>query len=520
MANGPVLVVDFGAQYAQLIARRVREAGVYSELVPHSMPVDEILSKDPKAIILSGGPASVFEPGAPTIDTMVFESGVPVLGICYGFQVMAYELGGKVDKAALGEYGKTSATIDDADGILADSPAEQTTWMSHGVAVEQAPAGFEVLAHTEGAPVAAMADESRKLYGVQWHPEVKHSPLGQKLIENFLHRCAALPNDWDASSIIEDQVKKIREKVGDAEVICGLSGGVDSAVAAALVHKAIGDQLTCVFVDHGLLRKGEVEQVKHDFVAATGIKLITVDAADDFLEALKGVSEPERKRKIIGEKFIRTFEKAQRQVLEEAGARGKEVKFLVQGTLYPDVVESGGGDGAANIKSHHNVGGLPKDIKFQLIEPLRTLFKDEVRAIGTELGLPDEIVWRQPFPGPGLGIRIIGEITKERLDLLREADAIAREELSKAGLDRDIWQCPVVLLADVHSVGVQGDERTYGSPIVLRPVSSEDAMTADWSRVPYDVLATISTRITNECRQINRVVLDCTSKPPATIEWE
>ena len=520
MANGPVLVVDFGAQYAQLIARRVREAGVYSELVPHSMPVDEILAKDPKAIILSGGPASVFEPGAPTIDTKVFESGVPVLGICYGFQVMAYELGGKVDKAALGEYGKTEAAIDDAEGILADSPAEQTTWMSHGVAVEQAPAGFTVLAHTEGAPVAAMADESRKLYGVQWHPEVKHSPLGQKLIENFLHRCAALPNDWDASSIIEDQVKKIREKVGDAEVICGLSGGVDSAVAAALVHKAIGDQLTCVFVDHGLLRKGEVEQVKHDFVAATGIKLITVDAADDFLKALKGVSEPERKRKIIGEKFIRTFEKAQRQVLEEAGARGKEVKFLVQGTLYPDVVESGGGDGAANIKSHHNVGGLPKDIKFQLIEPLRTLFKDEVRAIGTELGLPDEIVWRQPFPGPGLGIRIIGEITKERLDLLREADAIAREELSKAGLDRDIWQCPVVLLADFHSVGVQGDERTYGSPIVLRPVSSEDAMTADWSRVPYDVLATISTRITNECRQINRVVLDCTSKPPATIEWE
>ena len=520
MANGPVLVVDFGAQYAQLIARRVREAGVYSELVPHSMPVDEILAKDPKAIILSGGPASVFEPGAPTIDTKVFESGVPVLGICYGFQVMAYELGGKVDKAALGEYGKTSATIDDAAGILADSPAEQTTWMSHGVAVEQAPAGFEVLAHTEGAPVAAMADESRKLYGVQWHPEVKHSPLGQKLIENFLHRCAALPNDWDASSIIEDQVKKIREQVGDAEVICGLSGGVDSAVAAALVHKAIGDQLTCVFVDHGLLRKGEVEQVKHDFVAATGIRLITVDAADDFLDALAGVSEPERKRKIIGEKFIRTFEKAQRQVLEEAGARGKEVKFLVQGTLYPDVVESGGGDGAANIKSHHHVGGLPEDIKFQLIEPLRTLFKDEVRAIGTELGLPDEIVWRQPFPGPGLGIRIIGEITKERLDLLREADAIAREELSKAGLDRDIWQCPVVLLADVHSVGVQGDERTYGSPIVLRPVSSEDAMTADWSRVPYDVLATISTRITNECRQINRVVLDCTSKPPATIEWE
>ena len=392
--------------------------------------------------------------------------------------------------------------------------------MSHGVAVKTAPEGFEVLAHTEGAPVAAMQDESRKLYGVQWHPEVKHTPMGQQLIETFLHKCAGLGNNWDASSIIEDQVAKIREKVGDAQVICGLSGGVDSAVAAALVHKAIGDQLTCVFVDHGLLRKGEAEQVKHDFVEATGIKLIAVDASEDFLTALKGVSEPEKKRKIIGEKFIRTFEKAQRQVIEEAGASGKEVKFLVQGTLYPDVVESGGGDGAANIKSHHNVGGLPDDIKFQLVEPLRTLFKDEVRAIGTELGLPDEIVWRQPFPGPGLGIRIIGEITKKRLDLLREADAIAREELSKAGLDRDIWQCPVVLLADVHSVGVQGDERTYGSPIVLRPVSSEDAMTADWSRIPYDVLATISTRITNECRQINRVVLDCTSKPPATIEWE
>ena len=490
MAQGPVLVVDFGAQYAQLIARRVREAHVYSELVPHSMPVDEILAKDPKAIILSGGPASVFEPGAPSIDKKIFEAGVPVLGICYGFQAMAYELGGQVDKAALGEYGKTDTVIDDASSLLAGSPAEQTTWMSHGVAVQKAPEGFTVLAHTEGAPVAAMADPARKLYGVQWHPEVKHTPLGQQLIETFLHDCAGLGNDWNASNIIEDQVAKIRAQVGDAQVICGLSGGVDSAVAAALVHKAIGDQLTCVFVDHGLLRKGEAEQVKHDFVKATGIKL------------------------------IRTFEKAQRQVIEEAGASGKEVKFLVQGTLYPDVVESGGGDGAANIKSHHNVGGLPKDLKFQLVEPLRTLFKDEVRAIGTELGLPEAMVWRQPFPGPGLGIRIIGEITKDRLDLLREADAIAREELTKAGLDRDIWQCPVVLLADVHSVGVQGDERTYGSPIVLRPVSSEDAMTADWSRVPYDVLATISTRITNECRQINRVVLDVTSKPPATIEWE
>lgn len=520
MATGPVLVVDFGAQYAQLIARRVREANVYSELVPHSMPVDEMLAKNPSAIILSGGPASVYEPGAPTIDPKVFDAGVPVLGICYGFQVMAHELGGDVDKAALGEYGKTEAVIDEPTGILDGSPSLQTTWMSHGVAVNKAPGGFEVLAHTEGAPVAAMEDESRKLYGVQWHPEVRHTPLGQDLIENFLHECADIPADWNAKNIIDEQVEAIRGKVGDAQVICGLSGGVDSAVAAALVHRAIGDQLTCVFVDHGLLRKGEAEQVKHDFVAATGIKLIAVDASEDFLDALKGVSDPETKRKIIGEKFIRTFEKAQRQVIEEAGAQGKEVRFLVQGTLYPDVVESGGGDGASNIKSHHNVGGLPKDIKFELIEPLRSLFKDEVRAIGTELGLPDEIVWRQPFPGPGLGIRIIGEITKERLDLLRDADAIAREELSKAGLDRDIWQCPVVLLADVHSVGVQGDERTYGSPIVLRPVSSEDAMTADWSRVPYDVLATISTRITNECRQINRVVLDCTSKPPATIEWE
>ena len=520
MASGPVLVVDFGAQYAQLIARRVREANVYSELVPHSMPVEEMLAKDPQAIILSGGPASVYEPGAPSIDEKIFEAGVPVLGICYGFQVMAHELGGEVDRAALGEYGKTEAQIDDPKGILANSQGEQNVWMSHGVAVNKVPEGFEVLSHTAGAPVAAMQDTERKLFGVQWHPEVKHTPHGQELIETFLHACAGLPRNWDASSIIEEQVAKIREQVGDAQVICGLSGGVDSAVAAALVHKAVGDQLTCVFVDHGLLRKGEVEQVKHDFVKATGIKLIAVDAADEFLDALKGVTEPERKRKIIGEKFIRTFEKAQRQVIEEAGAEGKEVKFLVQGTLYPDVVESGGGDGAANIKSHHNVGGLPEDLKFELVEPLRTLFKDEVRAIGTELGLPDEIVWRQPFPGPGLGIRIVGEITRERLDVLREADAIAREELSKAGLDRDIWQCPVVLLADVHSVGVQGDERTYGMPIVLRPVSSEDAMTADWSRVPYDVLATISTRITNECRQINRVVLDVTSKPPATIEWE
>ena len=519
MAAGPVLVVDFGAQYAQLIARRVREANVYSELVPHSMPVDEMLAKDPQAIILSGGPASVFEPGAPRVDKKLFDAGVPVLGICYGFQAMAYALGADVDKAALGEYGKTETTIDKAEGLLDGSPAEQSTWMSHGVAVKTAPEGFEVLAHTEGAPVAAMQDESRKLYGVQWHPEVKHTPMGQKLIENFLHKCAGLGDNWNASNIIEDQVKKIREKVGDAQVICGLSGGVDSAVAAALVHKAIGEQLTCVFVDHGLLRKGEAEQVKHDFVEATGIKLIAVDASEDFLTALKGVSEPEKKRKIIGEKFIRTFEKAQRQVIEEAGASGKEVKFLVQGTLYPDVVESGGGDGAANIKSHHNVGGLPKDIKFQLIEPLRTLFKDEVRAIGTELGLPDEIVWRQPFPGPGLGIRIVGEVTAEKVKIVQDADYIYREEIAKAGLDKGLGQY-FAALTNMRSVGVMGDERTYDYAVALRAVCTSDFMTADCADIPFEVLQRVMTRIINEVKGVNRVMYDLTSKPPGTIEFE
>ena len=514
MANGPVLVVDFGAQYAQLIARRVREAGVYSELVPHSMPVDEILAKDPKAIILSGGPASVFEPGAPTIDTKVFESGVPVLGICYGFQVMAYELGGKVDKAALGEYGKTSATIDDAAGILADFPAEQTTWRSHGVAVDLAPAGFEVLAHTEGAPVAAMADESRKLYGVPWHPEVKHSPLGQKLIENFLHRCAALPNDWDASSIIEDQVKKIREQVGDAEVICGLSGGVDSSVCAAMLAKAIGKQLTCVFVDHGLLRKNEREQVCEVFGEGGqfDINFVCVDARDRFYKKLAGQDAPERKRKIIGEEFIRVFE-------DEAKKIGA-VDFLAQGTIYPDVVESGLGGESATIKSHHNVGGLPDYVDFkEIVEPLRDLFKDEVRQAGRELGLPEYLVSRQPFPGPGLGIRIIGEVTPEKVAIVQDADAIWREEIAKAGLDKEISQY-YAALTNMHSVGVMGDERTYDYAVALRAVTTTDFMTAESYNMPWDVLGTVTSRIVNEVKHVNRVFYDCTGKPPATIELE
>ncbi|MFX4293022.1 glutamine-hydrolyzing GMP synthase [Streptomyces bohaiensis] len=520
-APDTVLVVDFGAQYAQLIARRVREARVFSEIVPSTMPVAEMLAKEPKAIILSGGPSSVYADGAPSIDRALFEAGVPVFGMCYGFQLMATTLGGTVDNNGAREYGRTDLTVSKPGSTLFEgTPDEQVVWMSHGDACSAAPEGFTVTASTGQVPVAAFEDDERRLYGVQYHPEVMHSTFGQQVLEHFLYRGARIAPTWTAGSIVEEQVALIRERVGSKRAICGLSGGVDSAVAAALVNEAVGSQLTCVYVDHGLMRTGETEQVEKDFVAATGAQLKVVDASERFLNALAGVTDPEEKRKIIGREFIRVFEQAQAEIIADADNDGEDVAFLVQGTLYPDVVESGGGTGTANIKSHHNVGGLPEDLEFELVEPLRQLFKDEVRMVGQELGLPDEIVQRQPFPGPGLGIRIIGEVTRERLDLLRQADAIAREELTAAGLDRDIWQCPVVLLADVRSVGVQGDGRTYGHPVVLRPVSSEDAMTADWSRLPYDVLATISNRITNEVRDINRVTLDVTSKPPGTIEWE
>ncbi len=513
-ANG-VLVVDFGAQYAQLIARRVREANVFSEIVPSSITSAEILEKAPEAIILSGGPSSVYAKNAPTMDAEIFSLGIPVFGICYGFQVMAAALGGVVSQTGKSEFGRTELNSDTTSRIFSSLPSSLRVWMSHGDAVTQAPQGFTICATTNDTPIAAFEDESGKLAGVQFHPEVLHTEFGQEILKNWLINVAKCSPSWTTSNIAEHEIAKVKELVGDKRIICGLSGGVDSAVAAAIVQKAVGSQLTCVFVDHGLLRAGEAEQVETDFVAATGIQLKVVDARKQFMDALAGISEPEAKRKIIGREFIRSFEAAAREIAAEG-----DVEFLVQGTLYPDVVESGGGTGTANIKSHHNVGGLPDDLKFTLVEPLRTLFKDEVRQVGIELGLPEEIVWRQPFPGPGLAIRIIGEVTEDRLEILRQADLIARDELHAAGQDRLIWQCPVVLLAEVRSVGVQGDGRTYGHPIVLRPVSSEDAMTADWSRLPYELLERISTRITNEVRDVNRVVLDITSKPPGTIEWE
>ena len=511
---GPVLVVDFGAQYAQLIARRVRDAHVYSEIVPRSMPIAEMLERKPAAIILSGGPASVHVEGAPTIDPAIYESGVPVLGICYGAQLIATQLGGEVAKTGRGEYGRTDLRVRSASGLFHGQPLEQVVWMSHFDTLVSAPPGFAVLAATDTTPVAALGDADRAIYGVQFHPEVAHTERGMDILKAFLYDVAGCAPTWTNVSIIEQAVAEIRAQVGRERVICGLSGGVDSAIAAALVHKAIGDQLTCVFVDTGLLRHAEAEQVEETFRKQFAIDLVHVKAGDRFLAALDDVIEPERKRKIIGELFIRVFEEAARDLADT----GAPARFLVQGTLYPDIVESGGGDNA-NIKSHHNVGGLPDDMDFDLVEPLRHLFKDEVRAVGEELGLPEEIVWRQPFPGPGLAVRIIGTITPERIDILQQADAVVVEEIKRAGLYRQIWQSFAVLPA-VRTVGVMGDDRTYAYPIVIRAVTSDDAMTADWARLPYEVLERIASRIINEVPGVNRVAYDITSKPPGTIEWE
>jgi GMP synthase (glutamine-hydrolysing) len=508
-----VLVLDFGGQYSQLIARRIRECGVFAELLPHGVDLELIRARKPRALVLSGGPASVYESGAPALRRELLELGIPVLGICYGMQLMVRDLGGRVEGAEKGEFGRTTLTLaGDGGRLLSGLPAEQQCWMSHRDCVIEAPPGFTALAASPGSPVAACEDTDKGLYGIQFHPEVVHTPHGQEILQRFLRDVAGCEQGWTMSSVIDEQVERIREQVGSGGVICGLSGGVDSATAAALVHRAVGDQLTCVLVDHGLLRKGEAEQVVANFREGLGIKLIHIDAEDRFLEKLAGHDDPETKRKIIGEEFIRVF--------EEEALKLPDVSHLVQGTLYSDVIESGGGEGTATIKSHHNVGGLPEDLDLDLVEPLRMLFKDEVRAVATELGLNDRMVWRQPFPGPGLAIRIVGgEVTKERLDLLREADSILQEEVRAANLYRDLWQSFCVLPV-VRSVGVQGDGRTYAYPIVIRAVTSDDAMTADWARLPYDLLERVSNRIINEVPQVNRVVLDISSKPPATIEWE
>jgi GMP synthase (glutamine-hydrolysing) len=511
-ATDEVVVLDYGGQYSQLIARRVRECGVFSELLPHHVGAAEVARRRPKGVILSGGPASVYADGAPPLEPALLELGVPVLGICYGMQLIALALGGRVQGAEVGEFGRSELTVSESGRLLAGTPAAQTCWMSHRDTVFAPPPGFTPLAASTASPVAAFESAEREIYGIQFHPEVVHTPYGQQVLTNFLTDICGCDQGWSAASVIEDQIARIRAEVGDGRAICGLSGGVDSSVAALLVHRAIGDRLTCVFVDHGLMRKNEGAQVVEAFRDQFEVPLVAVDAEDRFLAKLKGVSDPESKRKIIGAEFIRVF--------EEEAAKLDDVDFLVQGTLYSDVIESGGGTGAATIKSHHNVGGLPEDLQFKLVEPLRALFKDEVRAVGAELGLPDRLVWRQPFPGPGLAIRVVGgEATKERLDILREADAILQEEIRRAGLYRDLWQSFCVL-PDIRTVGVQGDERTYGHVIAIRAVTSDDAMTADWARLPYDLLEQIASRMINEIRPVGRVVLDITSKPPGTIEWE